>query len=138
LAFLYVRLGRRKASGIVVSGGDVHGAIPIGPSLITPFEVSSLASLPIRHPEKLIPNQPGGFSAPTSVTESNSSVAGSSRKARVSMSPQDSDLRREVEKLRMVVESLRDQQVPQPQVVYQDLRDVHDESPPEYGPPGQG
>jgi len=54
------------------------------------------------------------------------------------MSQQDGDLRREVEKLRMVVESLRDQQVPQPQVVYQDLRDVHDESPPEYGPPGQG
>lgn len=130
---------------------NVPGAIPTGPSLVTPFmsefnqierasedaTVPSLTSSPVRHPEKLIPNRPGGFPNHSidigSVTESNTSVTGSSRNAKA----QDGDLRREVEQLRMVVETLRDQQVPQPQAVYQDLRGVPDEPPPGYGPPGQ-
>ena len=163
MAFLYVRRRHRKTKPLNIDDDDddddVPEAIPTGPSLITPFMsefdrnerggsedvgVPSLASSPVRHPEKLLPNRPREYSHtrissynidPGSITESNSSVTGS-RNAKASMSPQDGDLRREVEQLRMVVETLRDQQVPQPQVVYQDLRNVPDEPPPGYGPPG--
>ncbi len=65
-----------------------------------------------------------------------SDIGSSSRNTK--MLPQgdhNHDLRREVEQLRMAVETLREQQVPQPQVVYQDLRNVPDEPPPGYGPP---
>ena len=154
LVFLYLAQRHRKEEEAI--NGDQHSPMMIatGPSLITPFMSSKcdvsgqpedlampgLVS-PVQHPEKLTPNRPAEFSmiqinSNANIDPESSNIVGS-RSRNAGMSPQDNDIRQEVEQLRVVVEMLRDQQVSPPQIVDQDLRSVPDEPPPSYGPPAQ-
>jgi len=165
LAFLYLRRSRRRRRGEAdgdiddnedIDGGDQvisRGMIATRPSLITPFmskfehedaanPKDTLVSSHVRQPEKLIPHRMGDVRIDNASNmidmESTGNVTGNSSRNTI-MLPQDGhdhDLRREVEQLRMVVETLREQQVPQSQIVYQDMRNVPEEPPPGYGPLG--
>ena len=148
LAFLYLRQRRTRVQE------DQHFAIPL---LVTPFTsefyceesesgqpkdaaMPPLVSSPVRrHPQKLTPDEPEDLaklrinSHARIDLEGSGNVAGSSTRTPL----QDNDLRREVEQLRMVVETLREEQVHPPPFVYQDTRNMPDEPPPEYRIPTQ-